>query len=201
MATLSALIQSSANLKTLLPSWNSLAEPACLFGHSYGASVALGAAPAARRLARLVLYEPVPSLPDVSPPTLERLKYLARRRDLEAVLKEFYVDVLGLKPGELLAERSAPDWDLRVAAAATIIRELESAQVWKPDPKVYRQFTTPTLLLLGSETSEPARRTTEIVHSIVKNSRVVVLEGQGHIATATAPELVAAVLTQFLADG
>jgi pimeloyl-ACP methyl ester carboxylesterase len=40
---------------------DSLAQPADLFGHSYGATVALGAASLARNLRRLILYQPAVS--------------------------------------------------------------------------------------------------------------------------------------------
>src|SRR5438105_4118037 len=52
---------------------DSVGERASLFGHSYGASVALGAVPLVRNLARLALYEP-PSSRFVSDRLLERLK-------------------------------------------------------------------------------------------------------------------------------
>jgi pimeloyl-ACP methyl ester carboxylesterase len=41
---------------------DSIDEPASLLGHSYGATVALGAALVARNLHRLVLYEPTPGM-------------------------------------------------------------------------------------------------------------------------------------------
>jgi pimeloyl-ACP methyl ester carboxylesterase len=52
---------------------DSLAEPADIFGHSYGATVALGAAPLARHLRRLILYEPAPGIPQTDPELLARL--------------------------------------------------------------------------------------------------------------------------------
>jgi pimeloyl-ACP methyl ester carboxylesterase len=53
---------------------DSLAEPADLFGHSYGATVALGAARLARNVRRLILYEPAPGVPVVDPDALEQLR-------------------------------------------------------------------------------------------------------------------------------
>ena len=177
---------------------DSFGEPASLFGHSYGALVAFGAVPLARNLARLVLYEPPLSVRNVSDLFLGRLDDLARRGDLEAVLTEFYVDFLGLQPEQLNAERTLPDWESRVAAAATIPRELRTAQEWKPKTKGYQEFTAPTLLLLGSESPEWAKQATDNASALIKSSHVVILQGQGHIATATAPELIAAELAAFL---
>ena len=96
---------------------NSVGERVSLFGHSYGALVALGAAPLARNLAKLVLYEPPLRVRNVSDLFLERLDDLARRGDLETLLTEFYnVDWMGLTPEQLNAGRMRPDWGSRVAA-------------------------------------------------------------------------------------
>ena len=60
---------------------DSLDEPAALLGHSFGATVALGAATLARNLRALVVYEPAPgivALTDDELAWLERAR-LARR--------------------------------------------------------------------------------------------------------------------------
>lgn len=54
------------------------------------------------------------------------------------------------------------------------------------------------LLLARSESPEWATRGTKLVSSLFPNSRVVVLEGQGHVALMTAPALLVAELTRFL---
>ena len=76
------------------------------------------------------------------------------------------------------------------------IRALLIAQEWNPNTKDY-QFTTPTLLLLGSE-STWGKQATENATALIRDSRVAILQGQGHRATATAPELVASELAAFL---
>lgn len=53
--------------------------------------------------------------------------------------------------------------------------------------------------LLGSESPEWAKRGTELVHSLLPNSQVGGLEGQGHVAFMTAPELFADQVIRFLA--
>jgi pimeloyl-ACP methyl ester carboxylesterase len=56
------------------------------------------------------------------------------------------------------------------------------------------------LLLLGSESPQWAREGSEVVQSVLPDSRVAVLEGQGHIAIMTAPELVADEVARFLGE-
>ena len=63
-----------------------------------------------------------------------------------------------------------PDWGSRVAAAAAIARELRAAQEWKPNTTSYQEFTAPTLLLLGSESPEWAKRATETATRLSKTA-------------------------------
>jgi len=59
---------------------------------------------------------------------------------------------------------------------------------------------TEVLFLLGEESPDWARASTDELRSALPGSRVAVLRGQGHAATLTAPELVAGEITRFL-DG
>jgi pimeloyl-ACP methyl ester carboxylesterase len=54
------------------------------------------------------------------------------------------------------------------------------------------------LLLFGSESPDWAVQGADAVRSVLPNSRVVALEGEGHLAILTAPELVADEVTWFL---
>ena len=105
-----------------------------------------------------------------------------------------------MTPDQLNALRTGPDWEFRVAAAATIPREFRAEQKWNPNTKDYQEFTTPTLLLLGSESPEWAKQATKDVTALIRNSRTVILQGQGHVATATAPELLGSEVAAFLAQ-
>jgi pimeloyl-ACP methyl ester carboxylesterase len=178
---------------------DSLAEPADLFGHSYGATVALGAAPLARNLRRLVLYEPAPGVAQVDPDLLARLDALLAKNEREQLLSAFLAEV-GLDPDALAQLRASPVWALRAAAAHTIPREMRAEQSYRPDPQAFPSLAIPALLLLGSESPEWAKRGTEVVHSLLPNSRVVLLEGQGHVAIMTGPELLAQEVARFLLE-
>lgn len=178
---------------------DALAEPADLFGHSYGATVALGAAPLARNLRRLVLYEPAPGLPQLDPELLARLDALVAEGDREQALTLFLTDV-GLDAGALEQLRASPLWTPRVAAVHTIPRELRAEEGYRPEPDAFSSRAIPALLLLGSESPEWAKQGTEVVQSVLPGSRVEVLEGEGHIALMTAPELVAGAVARFLSE-
>ena len=189
-----AIEQEFADIASLV---DSLEEPADLFGHSYGATVALGAAALARNLRRLVLYEPAPGVPQETPEFLARLDALLAEDQREQLLSLFLTEA-GLDPDALEQLRASPVWAGRVAAAHTIPRELRAEARYQPDPEALSSLSIPVLLLLGSESPEWAKKGTEVVRSVLPDSRVAMLEGEGHIAIITAPELVANEVARFL---
>ena len=96
--------------------------------------------------------------------------------------------------------QTEPHWPGRVAAAHTIPRELREIDRYAFDPLRFRTLRTPTLLLVGGE-SLPHRLTiTETLHQALSNSQIVVLQGQRHIATTTAPDVVAQKVVTFFTE-
>jgi pimeloyl-ACP methyl ester carboxylesterase len=85
-----------------------------------------------------------------------------------------------------------------VGAAHTIPRELRAEESYRPDSNVFASLSVPALLLLGSESPQWAKEGTKLVQAVLPDSRVAVLDGQGHIAIMTAPELVADEVARFL---
>lgn len=101
---------------------DSIDEPASLLGHSYGATVALGAAPLARNLHKLALYESAPGFSSVPGEVLDRIdEFVARGEPEQAVVYAF--ETFGFTPDELEQMRASPTWPARVAAAHTLGRE------------------------------------------------------------------------------
>ena len=180
---------------------DALPEPAHLFGHSFGATVALGAARICRKLGRLILYEPTLGIAVGTAELLTKLDALLDQNKRDDLLSTVMTEFAGLTPDELAQFQSSPMWKPRVDAAHTIPREVRAEQQYSPDPSVFANFSTPTLLLLGSESPGWARRGTEVVRSLLHHSQIRTLSGQGHIATMTAPGLLADEIVQFLTSG
>jgi pimeloyl-ACP methyl ester carboxylesterase len=107
---------------------------------------------------------------------------------------------VGVTPDVLAHLRASRVWALRVAAAHTITRELRAEEGYRPDPEAFSSLAIRALLLLGTESPEWARRGTEVAESVLPDSRVVVLEGEGHLAILTAPERVADEVARFLSE-
>lgn len=174
--------------------------PVHLLGHSYGAVCALGAAPLLDDLDHLVLYEPplwTPERAAPDPAALDRLQRLADRGEGEAVIEGFHRDVTG-SPERLERLRSASDYDRRVAAADTLPREVRGRLEYRPEPADFADLTAPTRFLLGGETADALARSTEAARELLPESELVVLEGQGHAAMNTAPDLFVSKVVEFL---
>ncbi len=174
-------------------------QPVDVYGHSGGASYALGAATLTSNLRRLVLYEPpvdpAALLPDG---LLGRIDTLLAAGDPDAVVETFCREVLHMDDDAVAAYRAQPSWPARVAAAHTLPRELRTPPERLFDRQRARQVTVPTLLLHGTETPDGFKRALAELAATLPDARVADLEGQGHTADVLAPSLVAAELTAFL---
>jgi pimeloyl-ACP methyl ester carboxylesterase len=172
-----------------------------LYGHSYGAMCAFGAATLTANLRRLVLYE---GWPPVRPEAYEfpgvdrRLRALLAEGDREAVVETMLREVVRMPEVEIAGLRAQPSWPARVAAAHTIVRELRAVPGLPFDPGQAARITVPTLLLAGSDSGDPSVAQIEDVAAALPDARIEVLEGQQHVADALAPELVAGHLVAFL---
>jgi pimeloyl-ACP methyl ester carboxylesterase len=177
----------------------SIDEPVSLFGHSYGATVVLGAAVAARNLNRLILYEPAPGFLSMPSEDVERIEDLVARDERDDALVHTFRS-LGFAPDELEQLRALPTWSARVAAAHTVTREVRAEEAYRVDPERFRDLATPVLLLLGEESPDWAYQGTERIRAALPDARVSLLRGQGHVAIMTAPELVADEVARFLSE-
>jgi pimeloyl-ACP methyl ester carboxylesterase len=177
---------------------DSLGEPASVFGHSYGATVALGALLATPNIAKLVGYEASPGISVVPHEYLERIEELVESGEREEALV-YALDLFGLTPDEVEQLRAAPTWPVRVGAAHTVAREVRAEESYELDVDRFRDVAAPALLLLGSESPNWAQDGTERIRNSLPVARIAVLPGQGHAAIMTAPELVADEVTRFLA--
>jgi pimeloyl-ACP methyl ester carboxylesterase len=178
--------------------------PVDLYGHSHGGIVAFGAATLTSKLRKLVLYEgwPVPD-PDVYalPPGLEdRMDALLAAGDRDAVVETLFRELELLSDEDMQAFKAAPSWPGRVAAAHTITREVRAETTARLDPELAGRITVPVLLVTGQNSSDPSKADIEAVAAALPDARVVVIEGQEHVADVLVPEVFAEHLLAFLRD-
>jgi pimeloyl-ACP methyl ester carboxylesterase len=181
----------------LLAILDRIGTPAHLLGSSLGAICAMEAALRTDRLRSLILYEPPIRLAGSgpAPPAWDRRRRDARDR----------MDVIAALHGGALPPDPSPvpeGWVERVAVARTYPRELRALYRYIFDPARFHALRTPTLLLLGDSGIGPPffRTATDALDAILPDSRITVLEGQGHLAIFTAPDLFARAVLEFL-DG
>lgn len=183
---------------------DSIGEPANLLGHSYGALCALEAALLTRNIRKLVLYEGVPNpLPDVPvypEGFLDQLDARLKAGDREGVLIAHYSQNAGLTLAEIEQFKASPAWPERMAIAHTIPRELRADEQYRFDAQRFQNLWTPTLLLLGGDSPDLIKMGTQAVNTALPNSQVAILQGQGHIAMYTNPDLFLHEVLTFLND-
>jgi pimeloyl-ACP methyl ester carboxylesterase len=169
-----------------------------LLGHSYGAICALGAALRAP-IGHLVLYEPpLPVQGPVGGTALAAYRAAVASHQLDEALTIGLRDIVHLSAGEISALRPTPLWKQSAALTPTWMRELEAINRLGPSLDRYRHLTAPTLLLLGEATAAHHQVATTALAQTLPDARVVRLQGEGHMAHFTVPDIVAKEVNDFV---
>jgi pimeloyl-ACP methyl ester carboxylesterase len=174
-----------------------------VLGHSFGALCSLEAALLTTNIRKLILYEPPPpGVKETMPPeTAARMRTLLETDDRDGVISTFLLEVAAIPPDEVELMRTLPAWQGRVAAAHTILREIDHLEAQPPfNSERFRLMDTPTLLLVGGESHPLYKENIEKIDTALPNSRIVVMPGQQHIAMNTAPDLFVREVLAFLLD-
>lgn len=173
----------------------SLGQPD-VFGHSYGAVCALGAAASGAPMRRLALYEP-PGPATVPAPWRERMLPMIEAGQPGRAMMTFLTEIIGLTAAEVAALRDAPrGYDVMPIVSATMPRESEALST--VDLKALATGVKgPVLLLLGSASPAWTQDLTAEVAGALTHKTLAVLDGQGHDAINQAPELLVTQLAAF----
>jgi pimeloyl-ACP methyl ester carboxylesterase len=164
--------------------------PVDIVGHSYGGRAGLGASLRTATIRRLVVYEgaPVPEGMSYRPPgVVEAVRAALERGDNETALATFLAGIVGMSDSALDAYRADPVWPTRVAAAPTILREIDEEASRAASLETLGTVTAPVLLLLGSISRSPFRIGTDALAARLADARVVTIPGAAHAAHHTHP--------------
>jgi pimeloyl-ACP methyl ester carboxylesterase len=170
-------------------------------GHSYGGRVGLGGARLTPNLRRLVVYEGAPAPADSpyqAPDVLPRLHALREAGHNEELLETFLREIVGMDETALEAYRANPVWPLRVAAALTIVREVEAEASDGAGLGVLGAVEVPVLQVLGGESRDEFGLATSALDARLEHGRVVVIEGARHAAHHTHADQFLAAVEAFL---
>jgi len=172
---------------------------AYLLGHSSGAIYALETALSAP-VAGLVLYEPPLHGWAEAEPIHVRIQSAAEEERYDEALSIFFGEILEVPEEELSQLRTTPAWDAMVDLIPPTVREWEALRRDILEVDRYRDISVATLLLEGTETADHHSSATEALQGTLPDARTVLLDGQGHDANLTAPELVAREAAAFLLE-
>jgi pimeloyl-ACP methyl ester carboxylesterase len=171
---------------------------AVLMGHSYGGLVAAGAAQLLD-LRRLALYEPAMGGVIGTRAMIERWERLIEAGDRDTVVREFFREIAGYDEEAIAEAEGSPVWEARRQIVPTVPRELRAELAHRFDPDALAALTMPVLLLLGTKSPDWAVRSVNAYADALPGAELRMLEGHGHSATITAPDLLAAELERFCA--
>lgn len=173
--------------------------PVTVWGHSYGASVAMGGATLTGNISHLLLYEP--SLGFAYPEGwIETLEKTLAQGDDEAAIVLVFRDILEFTDDQIETMRSRPEWASRVAVAPTVAREARAEAGWVYRTGEFGGITAQTLLLSGSESTPAIKSATDAAAAAIPGAGIHVLDGHAHIAHRTDPAMVAAIIREFIAS-
>lgn len=113
-------------------------------------------------------------------------------------VRAFMHDVGGYSHEEIDDMEATPAWQARLEIAPIAPRELRAERDFKLERLGLRELSVPCLLLVGSESPEWARRSTAAFAAAIRGAQVRTLEGHGHAATVSGPELLAAEIERLV---
>jgi pimeloyl-ACP methyl ester carboxylesterase len=175
-------------------------DGAMLFGHSYGGLIAAGAA-LRLELPRLALYEPAMGGGLSTEDTIDRWEGLIEAGERDTVTREFLRDVAGNSQADIERLEGTPLWELRRGIVHTLPRELRAELAHRIEDWALAEIDAPALLLVGSESPAWAVESVDTHERTLPRAEKRVLEGEGHGANLTAPELLGGELIRFFDTG
>lgn len=167
--------------------------PAFVLAHSYGAICSLEAMRLTSRIAKMVLYEPPLRVPGRSlfmPADFgRRLDGMMARGDRAGMVEAFLREVIHTGEPELRRLRRSPGWQVRLAVAHTLPREIAAAYEYQFRAETLAEVRVPTLFLVGGRSPVYLQEATRMASAAVPGSTIASLPGQAHAAMSTAPAM------------
>jgi pimeloyl-ACP methyl ester carboxylesterase len=190
-----SLDQEVADLATVVAA---CPPPVDVLAHSYGGLVALEAARLGLPIGRLMVYEPSIDDDPHFPAVVDRVAALVDQGQTERAAETLLVERSGVPAEAIAAVRDLPLWPVVLRGVQVFPREGAAVLGYRFDPERFAQLTIPTLVLGGGESPGWRHEAMRALHSTLPHSELRILADQGHLATHTAPELLAGEIISFL---
>lgn len=188
-----------ADLRAFL---ETLPQPLTVFGHSSGALLVLHAAVEGIPAQRLVLYEPVlPAVrePKVPPGLPELIRSLVAEGDRDGAMVAFMRDGMWADEADIERARNGPRWQDQLRYVETAADDVNIARSYVLEPERLATVTIPVLLVMGGASPDWMQLGVSKFAEALPNAHVETIEGHGHNAQFTAPDVLAAKMRAFLA--
>ncbi|GAB2662255.1 alpha/beta fold hydrolase [Nocardia goodfellowii] len=166
-----------------------------LFGWSYGGLIAVETALERSTIRSLIAYEPVAT--PFAPTAIAPLRAAIERDDLDRAVEIVNTDVSGFSAEYVADPRRSPIWPVLRPLAASLGEEMAAINHYRPRLGSYQDLSIPVTLLLGELNDSVAPYGTAFarIAAALPQAEIVCLPGQGHLAHAQAPELLARHIT------
>lgn len=172
-----------------------------ILGHSYGGRCALGASLRTDAIRRVIAYESAPLPEGISyrpDGFLDTVRADMARGDKEAALSDFLAGIVGMSAADLDRYRAEAVWPARVAAAHTILREVEAETSAAAGLEAIAAVAVPVLLIVGGQSRSPFGIGTAALAERLADASVVTIDGAAHAAHHTHVAEFAAAIEAFL---
>jgi len=173
-----------------------------ILGHSFGGGCALAYALREKFAGRLMLYEPMNSIPaPIAGDRLPRMRTLIEQKQLDAALEYALENIVRLSKHEIEMFKKAPLWPGMVAMAPACLNEFTALDTIKPSVADAGSLRARVWLLLGTESPhEPNRTRSAALVDRIPGLTLYPVPGQGHVAYLLDPSLLAKLVARCLAD-
>ncbi|OGA02318.1 MAG: hypothetical protein A3H35_04315 [Betaproteobacteria bacterium RIFCSPLOWO2_02_FULL_62_17] len=180
---------------------DAIPEPVNVFAHSFGAMCALEAALLAGNIRSLCVYEPSVNRNTGNAKrefTIDEMARLSALGDRDGVVTVHLRNIINASDETIEKQRGQKEaWAARTAMAHTMPRELQALRHYRFDAQRFATLGVPLRVLLGEKSVGHGPGTAQSLLEAVPGSELVKLEGQGHFAMLTAPDLLARKLIEF----
>ncbi len=176
-------------------SWNG--APVDVFGHSFGAYLALGGAMRSDNVRSLVAYSPGFGA-KYPPGSLERIESSCNSDDTDGALVTVLSEIIGMSDHDVAVLRDSPVWKTRMRVAGTVPRECRADETYLANYDEQLKSVGAPVLIVDGVTNVPDKRESAMrLSKLLPNARLVEMANQGHAAHHAAPKELADIIVEF----
>jgi pimeloyl-ACP methyl ester carboxylesterase len=177
------------------------ADTVDVFGHSFGAYLAIGAAEldGPGRIRKMILYSP--GFGDSYPEeTLAEIDTLVATDQRDEALRVLLMDIIGMPDDEVDFMKQSPAWSARIESVHTVARECRADRDFSLAEERLRLVENPVLVVSGETNPSNKKAVAAKLADLLPGATLSMMSGEGHVAHHTAPDRLAELVLEFTAQ-